>query len=271
MRVIKLVADRQRERRRARRERPEPLAGRGPLAREKGWVPLRYWAMWFFGLGVAVVLFYVILTPIWLGLRAAAWVAEFKARRLSWPRAGTRRPPPVCGGVRPGSGRARAGSGGGAGAGTEGDRGTKHQGLRGRPAAHSTLPFQSSSRPRSRRTVRRDEPGQPDAHRKVEPDDDIRAARARDRRSCAGSSPSITQPSPARIGLEEAAQLVVRRLRPVRPVDERVELDERHAEPPCELATDRRLAAAARRGDDGDLPHRSRRVGIGSAPPSTTR
>ena len=49
----------------------------------KGWVPLRYWSMWFFGLAVAVMAFYVILTPIWIGLRVAAWVAEFKARRRS--------------------------------------------------------------------------------------------------------------------------------------------------------------------------------------------
>jgi len=47
---------------------------------DKGWVPLRYWAMWWTSLAIAVVLFYVILTPIWLGLRAAAWVAELRAR-----------------------------------------------------------------------------------------------------------------------------------------------------------------------------------------------
>jgi hypothetical protein len=28
-----------------------------------------------------MVLFYVLLTPIWIGLRALAWVAEFRARR----------------------------------------------------------------------------------------------------------------------------------------------------------------------------------------------
>jgi hypothetical protein len=39
--------------------------------------------MWGFGLGVAVLVFYVILTPVWIGLRVAAWVAEFKARRRS--------------------------------------------------------------------------------------------------------------------------------------------------------------------------------------------
>jgi hypothetical protein len=27
-----------------------------------------------------VVLFYVVLTPIWLGLRAAAWLAELRSR-----------------------------------------------------------------------------------------------------------------------------------------------------------------------------------------------
>jgi hypothetical protein len=26
------------------------------------------------------LVFYVLLTPIWLGLRAAAWIAEFRAR-----------------------------------------------------------------------------------------------------------------------------------------------------------------------------------------------
>ena len=47
---------------------------------DKGWVPLRYWAMWWTSLAIAVVLFYIVLTPIWLGLRAAAWVAELRAR-----------------------------------------------------------------------------------------------------------------------------------------------------------------------------------------------
>jgi hypothetical protein len=59
----------------------------GPLARgirrdlsEKGWVPVRYWVIWWGALGVAMVAFYVVLTPIWLGLRAAGWVAELRAR-----------------------------------------------------------------------------------------------------------------------------------------------------------------------------------------------
>lgn len=48
---------------------------------EKGWAPLRFWVLWGSLLGLAVVLFYVILTPVWIGLRVAAWVAEFRSRR----------------------------------------------------------------------------------------------------------------------------------------------------------------------------------------------
>ncbi|MEN3341479.1 MAG: hypothetical protein V7644_883 [Actinomycetota bacterium] len=48
---------------------------------EKGTVPLRYWVLWSAILAVADFTFYVLLTPIWLGLRAVAWLAEFRARR----------------------------------------------------------------------------------------------------------------------------------------------------------------------------------------------
>ena len=47
---------------------------------EKGWVPLRYWVTWWTAMAAAVVLFYVILTPLWLGLRALAWAAELRSR-----------------------------------------------------------------------------------------------------------------------------------------------------------------------------------------------
>jgi hypothetical protein len=30
---------------------------------------------------VADVVFYVLLTPLWIGLRTLAWIAEFRARR----------------------------------------------------------------------------------------------------------------------------------------------------------------------------------------------
>ncbi|HZQ89666.1 MAG TPA: hypothetical protein VFA42_06635 [Gaiellaceae bacterium] len=47
----------------------------------KGHVPLRYWVLWWTLIAVADVIFYVLLTPIWMGLRIAAWLAEFRVRR----------------------------------------------------------------------------------------------------------------------------------------------------------------------------------------------
>ena len=44
-------------------------------------VPLWRWAFWFALLAVGMFIFYVALTPIWIGLRALAWAAEFRARR----------------------------------------------------------------------------------------------------------------------------------------------------------------------------------------------
>jgi hypothetical protein len=43
-------------------------------------VPLHRFVIWWFLLLVSDVLFYVVLTPIWLGLRAAAWAAELRSR-----------------------------------------------------------------------------------------------------------------------------------------------------------------------------------------------
>ena len=48
---------------------------------EKGSVPVRYWVLWWTLMVIADVLFYVILTPFWMGLRAVAWLAEFRSRR----------------------------------------------------------------------------------------------------------------------------------------------------------------------------------------------
>jgi hypothetical protein len=42
---------------------------------EKGSVPLRYWVLWWAFLAAAMVVFYVVLTPIWLGIRIAGWLA----------------------------------------------------------------------------------------------------------------------------------------------------------------------------------------------------
>ncbi len=38
------------------------------------------WAVWWSILVLADLVFYVLLTPIWLGLRGAAWLAELQAR-----------------------------------------------------------------------------------------------------------------------------------------------------------------------------------------------
>ncbi len=54
---------------------------------EKGHVPVRYWALWWTLLAAAVVVFYVLMTPFWIGVRAAAWLAEFRARRRGSVRA----------------------------------------------------------------------------------------------------------------------------------------------------------------------------------------
>ena len=51
------------------------------MKNEKGSVPLRYWLLWLTMLVVADFVFYVLLTPIWMGLRAVAWLAEYRARR----------------------------------------------------------------------------------------------------------------------------------------------------------------------------------------------
>jgi hypothetical protein len=39
--------------------------------------------VWWLTLAAALVVFYVLLTPIWMGWRALAWLAEFRARRRS--------------------------------------------------------------------------------------------------------------------------------------------------------------------------------------------
>ncbi len=48
-------------------------------------VPLWRWGLWWVLLAIGIFLFYVLLTPIWIGLRAAAWAAEFQARRRRQP------------------------------------------------------------------------------------------------------------------------------------------------------------------------------------------
>ena len=44
-------------------------------------IPLWRWTSWWIGLAIGMLVFYVLLTPIWIGLRMLAWIAEFNARR----------------------------------------------------------------------------------------------------------------------------------------------------------------------------------------------
>jgi hypothetical protein len=44
-------------------------------------IPLWRWALWYSALATALLLFYVLLTPVWFSLRALAWAAEFRTRR----------------------------------------------------------------------------------------------------------------------------------------------------------------------------------------------
>jgi len=48
--------------------------------RPKPPVPKWRWALWWTILAAAVFVFYVLLTPIWLGLRGLAWLAEWRSR-----------------------------------------------------------------------------------------------------------------------------------------------------------------------------------------------
>jgi hypothetical protein len=44
-------------------------------------IPLWRWGLWGICLLIGDFIFYVLLTPIWIGLRTLAWVAEFRRRR----------------------------------------------------------------------------------------------------------------------------------------------------------------------------------------------
>ena len=46
-------------------------------------IPFFYWPIWWAALLFADVIFYVVLTPLWIGLRTLAWIAEYRARRRS--------------------------------------------------------------------------------------------------------------------------------------------------------------------------------------------
>ena len=44
--------------------------------REKPKIPWYYWPWWMAILAVALFVFYVLLTPVWMGIRFVSWLAE---------------------------------------------------------------------------------------------------------------------------------------------------------------------------------------------------
>ena len=42
-------------------------------------IPLYYWPFWMALLALALFIFYVLLTPVWMGIRLVAWLSD---RRL---------------------------------------------------------------------------------------------------------------------------------------------------------------------------------------------
>jgi hypothetical protein len=49
-------------------------------------VPLWRWGTWLIALVIGITIFYVLLTPIWIGLRIAGWLADLRARSLKGDR-----------------------------------------------------------------------------------------------------------------------------------------------------------------------------------------
>jgi hypothetical protein len=54
---------------------PVALSLRAEAARRKP-IPVVYWPLWMGTLGLALVVFYGILTPVWMLVRLVAWVSE---------------------------------------------------------------------------------------------------------------------------------------------------------------------------------------------------
>lgn len=51
--------------------------------RVKAAVPLRYWLAWMVLLAAGLFVFYVVLTPVWMGIRLVAWLAEGRRFRVA--------------------------------------------------------------------------------------------------------------------------------------------------------------------------------------------
>ncbi len=74
--------------------RSDELPGFNPDARRARAkrIPIWRWILWQIALMLGMLVFYVGLTPVWIGLRGAAWVVELRSR---WRRARSDRSRPV--------------------------------------------------------------------------------------------------------------------------------------------------------------------------------
>jgi hypothetical protein len=43
-------------------------------------IPLYYWPFWMALLALGLFVFYVLLTPVWMGIRLVSWLAEWRTR-----------------------------------------------------------------------------------------------------------------------------------------------------------------------------------------------
>jgi hypothetical protein len=48
---------------------------------EKPKVPLYYWPFWMVVLALGLLVFYVLLTPVWMGIRFVSWLADRRSRQ----------------------------------------------------------------------------------------------------------------------------------------------------------------------------------------------
>jgi len=48
---------------------------------EKPTVPWYYWPFWMVVLAAGLFVFYVLLTPVWMGIRLVSWLAERRSSR----------------------------------------------------------------------------------------------------------------------------------------------------------------------------------------------
>jgi hypothetical protein len=42
----------------------------------KSKIPFYYWPFWMFLLALGLFVFYVLLTPVWMGIRLISWLAD---------------------------------------------------------------------------------------------------------------------------------------------------------------------------------------------------